>query len=253
MANPRTDIEKYDDSRKPKNLMSILKAAVKNSPEVVTGAVGSTKQQLLMIPGRLLQGARNGYFLEQLIVEIEHLKARGKIDNDYLESEECQSSLQYMLSALENPPVDQLKFDALKGVFLASALREGRPNSTVKPSLLLEITGQLSSGEIAVLAAAYKAIKKTRGESAKVMRHISVREWRELVAENSGLEASSLVELYEKQLVDKVLLTGWIYPDQSGAKIGVKGRLTDLGLLLCEYWRAYEKIDFGSSKGGGDY
>ncbi len=218
----------------------VLKSLVKEPDVIGTGIAGSSKSQLLMIPGRLIQGARNKRFINQFIYEVDELKKLGKISDDIFNSELGISSLQQLLAALENPPVDEEKFAALKALLLSIALCEQPDQNELRHSLLMEIVGGMSTGEILVLSASYRCGLETRGQQQTVEnKHISVIEWRQHIADISGLEILELVESYESKLVEKYLLTNWAYPDSSGAKIGVRGRLTELGLAICEAWNTY--------------
>lgn len=102
-------------------VFSLLSEVAKDADAILTGAVGTEKLQLFMIPGRLIQAARNKRFLPQLVREINILKEKGKIKDDYMETEQATATLQELLAALENPPVDEIKFKTLKSILLKAA------------------------------------------------------------------------------------------------------------------------------------
>ncbi len=142
--------------------IALIESIARDGDKLATGVLGSSRQQLFMIPGRLFQGIRNHQFLNQLSSEIDELVGLGSIKAPYLQSEEFRSSLQQILAALESPPVDEQKFNCLNGIFLSAAIRGSEDQSNVQPALLLEIAGRLSIGEMLVLAASYRCDEKTR-------------------------------------------------------------------------------------------
>ena len=60
------------------------------------------------------------------------------------------------------------------------------------------------------------------------------------MAEESGLQYEGLVEIQEKGLIEKKLISGRQYGDGSGVLIEPNFRLTSLGLSFCEYIENYE-------------
>jgi len=214
-------------------LVSFLVAAMKHADAIATGAIGTEKLHLFMIPGRLIQAARNRDFLRQLAREVEDLRQKGKIRPEFEKSESTKACLQELLAALEEPPVDETKFKILKAVFLAAASQQGDAASDVTPQLLMNVARQLNSGEILVLASVYRVVTSERDVVHTVGNDAS--KWVHEIASRSGFGLNALVEMYEDQLARKNLLTPRTFPDRSGIKHDSNFRLTDLGVKLCEY------------------
>jgi hypothetical protein len=183
-----------------------------------------------MIPGRLVQAARNKAFIEQLATEFEMLREKGRLHPSFEHSPEGQSSLQELLAALEQPPVDDTKFHFLKSIFIAAAT-ENAPKD-VPPQLILSIARTLSSGELIVLATAYP-IARDRPDIVKNVGN-SAHSWVTEIAKISGIGLTSLVEHYESQLASKNLVNQRHYGDRSGLWMGKYFGLTDFGVSLCE-------------------
>ena len=125
-------------------MLGLLAAAIKNVDAILTGALGTEKLHLFMIPGRLVQAARNKSFIEQLAREVDELRAKGAIKPDYVQSEQAQACLQELLAALEDPPVDDVKFNLLKSLFLAACTETKTSRSDLLPQLLMNIARCLS-------------------------------------------------------------------------------------------------------------
>ena len=96
-----TDLARIADTE---GLLGMLKSAVKNVDAIATGALGTERLALFMVPGRLVQAARNRMFIQQLAHEFEDLRQKGKIKDDYIRTEQGMSCLQELLAALESPP-----------------------------------------------------------------------------------------------------------------------------------------------------
>lgn len=213
-----------------KGLLPLLTSAIHRADAIATGALGTEPLQLLMIPGRLVQAARNRTFIEQLASELERLREKGRIQPDFERSEEAQSALQQLLAALEDPPVDSAKFEALKNIFVAAAT--GEAPKDVPPQLLLEVARGLGSGELIVLGTAYR-IARTQAHGQGRGQE-SAHAWIQEIAEQSGLGLDGLVDGYADTLAARKLIFPRRYGDRSGMRMGSNFGLTDFGVALCE-------------------
>jgi len=93
----------------------------------------------------------------------------------------------------------------------------------------------MSSGEIIVLNSTYRIAK-----SGQFPDMTGANPWLEYIAKESGLSHSSLVEIYEEDLIKKHLLSRRVHNDQSGVSVKPHFRLTSLGLELCDYIDNYD-------------
>jgi len=196
--------------------------------EGLTGIASSDRKDLFLSIGYLLQRLRGQSFLKAFDAEWQRLREKGRIRDDYSQTEQCQACLQELLDCLDRDSPDKIRFDFIKRVFLAAAQEKQSDRDSVLPQQYMRLARQLSSGDILVISAAYE-LSKYPAE-----RTNSAREWLNKIAKQSGLEHSNLVEIYEKALMEKYLLTGRLLSDRSEVDTE-HYRLTPLAVGLCEF------------------
>ena len=196
--------------------------------EGITGLAASDKQALLLSLGRILQRIRGGRFLSQLKAEWEEYCKKGRVTDDYVDSNQHQECLQELLDFLDGESPDQLRFDALKRVFLRAATEEVDEPDSVLPQQYMRIIRSLNAGETILLFSAYR----------DTGTYTSAHDWLTSMATLSPLRYSELVELPEEGLMKKQHLTQRFYSDGSGVLRGPKGRLTAFGYNLCQFVEA---------------
>jgi hypothetical protein len=216
-------------------LLGLLRAAAMAADAILPAAVAQEPRQLLMIPGRLVQAARNRSFLHQLAEEFEDLRQQGRIKDHVLTGEQGTICFQELLAGLDDPPVDKIKFDALKAIFLTACTEELTNRDDVRPPLLMRIARGLSSGEILLLGVVYKNREalwpQSHGDGSQ-----SAANWLQDIAKLSGFHNVELVMTHEARLMQEKLLDGRLYPDGSGVRVGKENnRLTGLGMTLCQF------------------
>lgn len=137
-----------------------------------------------------------------------------------------------MLAALEHPPVDETKFEALKAIFLKASTEELTSRDDPIPQLLMSIAKEMSSGEILLLANIHKLglgkFPRTATDHANG--------WLRYIAQNSVISTQGMVEFFESKLIEKKLLTARGLTDRSRIEPGPHLRLTDLGIQLCRFF-----------------
>lgn len=233
-----------DVSADLKNQKSLapLRDTLQALTEALTGIAASDRKDLFLSVGYLLQRLRGRTFLQALMQEWERLREKGRIKEDYPETEQCQACLQEILDCVDHESPDKIRFDFMKQIFLAAAAETITDRSSVLPQQLMSLARHLSSGEILVLAATHELSKAQ--ELSKVpgyMRDESASTWLKQVAKQSGLDHPGLVELHESALMQKHLITGRQFVDRSGVLLGQHYRLTSLGLSLCEFVSSYDQ------------
>lgn len=95
----------------------------------------------------------------------------------------------------------------------------------------------MSSGEIIVLDATHKIAKQS-----ELPQITGANQWLDIIARESGLMHTSLVEIHEDELMGKRLLSRRLHADRSGVERKPHFRLTSLGFELCEYIAHYEQV-----------
>ena len=222
---------------------ALMRKAIDDLVEGLTGIAASEKKEYALTLGHFLQSLTKGNFLKTLSYEWNKYREAGKIKDDYLSTEQHRATLQEMLDFLDEDTPDATRFNFLKRVFLSIATEQIHDRESVLPQQLIKIARSLTSGEVLVLAANHKLVKDDNWRQADTT-HYGSGYWLEKIADASNLQYKALVEIHEKTLIEKKLLTPRHYSDRSGIIPGESFRLTDLALQLFKYIEAYdEKVD----------
>jgi hypothetical protein len=220
-----------------KDLIDLLRQPTPVIAEVLTGLLASGPADWKLSTGKIVQALIKGNLLTQLGREIKKYQEKGKIKEDYLETDISRVSFKELLSFIDEEVPDKLRFKAIKSIFLYSISKNVSPRDQVLAYELMKICKKLSSGDILVLL----AIWKLRDNKTKSNNPIySATEWLKEVAVETGHNLAELVEIHERKLIELRLISNRIYPDKSGVSLGKYFRLTDLGVKLCEFISKYE-------------
>jgi len=213
----------------------LIRDAITSLTEGITGLAASDRKELILSVGHILQRMRAANFLEVLKEAWDSYRQKGRIKDDYMHSSQHIDCLQEMLDFLDKDSPDEARFDAMKGILLATATEEESDRDSVLPQQLMKLCRQLSSGELLVLLAEYN-------EPTSSNPNTSAGTWLTRVANTSGLKFSDLVETHERQLIERKLLLDRQYFD-SRVILSGHGRLTELGLELCRFMEHHEPSD----------
>ncbi len=225
--NPRDESDKTS---------GFLARTIQNLGEALTGLAVSDKKDWYLSLGYVLQRTRNGRFLSTLKDEWDKYRKRGRIDEDYVNSEQHEECLQELLDFLDNDSPDQVRFSAMKQILLNAATEEFSRREDVLPQQLMRLTRKLTSGALILLSTSYE-LSKTSGDCEQ----LGAYGWLKLAAEQSPLNFKELVEIHEQTLIDNRLISDRVYGDRSGIEKGNKNfRITSLGLELCRFIAEHE-------------
>jgi len=108
----------------------------------------------------------------------------------------------------------------------------------------MHLCRKLSSGEVIVLKTTYEIANKKDWDP----NDIQAGSWLTQVAYKSGLKYPELIEVHERGLIEKNLLTDRTHSDRSGVNPGDHYRLTGLGFEICQFIENYD--DLSEDKGG---
>jgi hypothetical protein len=211
---------------------------LKSLTEGLTGVASSDRKDLFLSLGHIFQRLRAGQFLQTLMNEWNQFRNKGRIKDDYVESEQHKACLQEMLDFLDKDSPEEIRFSFLKRLFLSAATEKVKTRDSVLPQQYMRICRGLSSGEVLILQAAYSIAKKGGYENDS-----SARQWLQIIANESGLELSELVDIHDRTLEEKQLLVPRRHGDRSGVILGKYYRLTNLAFEICEFISAYEERD----------
>ncbi len=218
-----------------KDTSEVIKQTLISLAEGITGIAASERKDLALSVGHIFQSFRKGQFLSQFGVEWDSYREKGRIKDDYIDTEQHRSCLQELLDFLDNDSPDEIRFEVIKKVFLVAATENVSDRNSLLPYQFLRLCRGMSSGEIIVLSATYSIAK-----SDQILDVSGANQWLDAIVNESGLGHASLVETYEDELIKKHLITGRKYSDQSGIVAKPNFRLTSLGFELCKYIDSYD-------------
>ena len=203
--------------------------------EGITGIAASDRKELAFSVGHIFQSLRKGQFLSKFLTEWQVYREKGRIPEDYQETEQHHACLQELLEFLDHDSPDEVRFEVMKKVFLVAATETVSDRNSLLPYQFLHLCRGMASGEVIVLNATYRIAKS--GQFPDVS---GANQWLDIIAKESGLGHSSLVEIYEEDLIKKHFLSRRLHADRSGVAAKPHFRLTSLGLMLCEYIASYD-------------
>ena len=231
------------DSREdpPVDGLSVLGESNQALTEFLTGLLGaSEKKEWALSVGYLFQRIRGGQFINQLHEEIRKYRQKGRIQSDYLQSDQGLDCLKDVLEFVDRDSPDATQFSAIRQLFLTIASETQSTRDDVLPKELMRICRTLSSGELIVLSATYTVCQsgtwKSKAEEKK-RRGLSgsTEDWVTDILTKTGLEFPELVRIHESNLVEKRLLDRNEHGDLSGFRYTDNYRLTPLGYTLCKF------------------
>jgi hypothetical protein len=207
-------------------LKGALAATAEQSPEILSGLLGAVCPPAL-IPIRIFHAGVKGHFLQQAMAELEALRKKGEIREEYLKSNEAAACMSDLLDYIDKISPDPKRYEAIRTAFLKILSQGETGKNAPHAQQLLRVIYELSAGEIAVLAAIFKM-----GGTAGSVSH---KKWRSDVANQSGLLRTEIVMGIEEVLVGKRLVTPINTGMPSQIIWGQQNRLTPLGVEVCEH------------------
>lgn len=231
---------KNNNALPEKSTATIIRDSLSAVVEGVTGLAASSKSDLALSIGHVFQRLRGGEFLAVLLREWNQYREKGRVKDDYQETEQHKVCLQELFDFLDKDSPDEIRFSVLKKIFLVAATEERSSRDSLLPQQYMHIARTLSDGEVLVLNACYRAYKDKTNPHWQDDSNPSAVWWLGRITELSGLGYPELVETHETLLIEKRLLTPRMYGDRSGVRLKPYFRLTSLGLSLCVFIVAYD-------------
>lgn len=220
----------------------LLRETAKSLIEGITGVAASNRSDLILSLSHIFQRARSGTFLTELLKEWEKYREKGRVKDDYLNTEQHQECLQEMLDFLDRGNPDARRFSILKAIFLNAATESMSSRDSVLPQQYMSLCKTLSAGEVLVLNATFALTESDTTPSN------SATDWLDMIAKESGLGSQELVEIHERKLIEKNLLTDRTFSDRSGIRKGPHLRLTPLAIAICMFINAFDESGTAQSK-----
>jgi len=224
-----------------RDVLKFLQQPAIKIAEALTGILSSSRSDLILSAGRLVQASIKLRLFQQLGKELKEYREKGKIKDDFCATKYNQASLCELLKFIDEEVPDEERFKAMKSIFLTSVSKDASEDKEVLAYQMMQICRQLSGRDILVLKAIYDIAS---GGSSNLNDDANLatkdpKEWFSIVAHKIGHKIPSLVEISEERLVNLKLISRRIHPDRSGID-SRNFRLTQLGLKLCEFISRYE-------------
>jgi hypothetical protein len=176
----------------------LLADSLKALVEGISGVASSDRKDLILSIGHIFQRVRSGCFLETLWREWNQFREKGRIKDDYVETEQHQACLQEMLDFLDKDSPDEIRFSFLKRIFMSAATETSSNRDSVLPQQYMHLCRGLRSGEVLVLKATYYVGKKGGYDTVT-----NAQSWLQTIAQKSGLKHPQLVDIYDRTLEEK--------------------------------------------------
>ncbi|HLZ43837.1 MAG TPA: hypothetical protein VKQ11_22930 [Candidatus Sulfotelmatobacter sp.] len=204
--------------------------------ELITGMLAVDKQSLRIKIGHFAQSILQGNAQQQINREIKELREKGKI-RDFTEDERGTTTWAELMKEIDDGIPDTDKLAAMKIFFIEINRVNATDESRMLNYQLFKIAKNLDSGKLLILKAAY-AIKGDVGTG-----EWGIQRWATAVAKKLGHGLTALVLKDESTLME----LGLISPHRDRT-VGLpnqiaqvdNGRLTDLGIKLCETIQNYQ-------------
>ncbi len=224
-----------------KSVMNFLQQPTVKIAEVLTGILASDIKDYKLSAGQIVQASIKGRCLTQLGKELEEYRNKGKIKEDYFESDKNRMSLYELLKFIDEDVPDEERFRAMKSIFLASISRDTKKEDEKMAYEIMQICKKLSSGEVVVLKAIYDIVQENKHNTYynNKVGH-GVNAWLYVIAQQIGHSIPSLIELHEKKLIELKLISNRTFSDKSGFEETKYFRLTELGYKLCKFITKYK-------------
>lgn len=220
-------------------LERVLQQGVTPIVETITGLFASGKWGAAAAGGRIVQGALKCKLFQQVSKEIQDLRAKGKIADDFAEKKYAFNSWKELFTVIDEETPDEDRLQALKAMFYAVNKISASDGERILGYQLFQIAKKLSSGQLLLLKTCYERMNSSVAHAHEG----EARKWLVLLARRLGHNLVELVERDERVLMDWRLLSNRAYLNgamDSGVN-DENSRLTKLGMRFCENIDGYQK------------
>lgn len=198
--------------------------------ESITGFLASGPKEWTLSVGRIVQAPFKARLFEQVAQEIEDLRKKGKIREDFADQKYGAKTWVELFTIIDEESPDEDRLDALKAMFFSVNKVGIEDAERILEYQLFQVTQKLNSNELLVLKAAHEA------EPIKhVATNVEFSSWASRIAQYCGHSLVALVDLADTNLVENKLFT----PRNPSGGHTTTPRLTDLGQRLCENIKWY--------------
>lgn len=212
--------------------------------KVITGAVVSNKKDHIKAGVSLVRSVLKQNFAENFKKTLKYYEKKSMLNTEVETSSDSIKKITYLVQAIENKDIisDEV-LSSLRRAFTNMLInRSNRPDSSspsdAKEIEILSAIIDLEPGELRLLNAIYQFAtgQKTIPKNSAGDNSSSRNEWLKNMSEASEMGSIAAISKHEESLEGKHLINHPHYNDRSGvSRTDGNDRLTDLGLLVCQY------------------
>jgi len=206
--------------------------------ECVSGWLRLGTKDLLLAAPRVALAALRGKAFEQFGREFDNWRKSGRIPDNYAEEKYGYPSLAELLAEIDSGPTDEDRLEALKAMFFNTNRADATESQRALSYQLFQIAKKLSSGELLLLNAVFRAFK-AKSFPQRTVGSENTSNWRSVMANNLGHGLPSLIRQQERALAEHNLITPIVMSGQVETIVGDTSRLSDLGIKFCENIESY--------------
>lgn len=115
----KREIVRFEDIKN--DPIALLKASYQTIVQTLTGIFSSKPRELILSLGYIFQRTHSTEFLLTFIEELKRYREKGKIPENYFDTEQCKECLQELLNYLDKALPDEITFTLLKKIILVAA------------------------------------------------------------------------------------------------------------------------------------
>jgi len=204
--------------------------------ETVTGFLGEGKKGFMVSGGRLAQAVFKGRVYQQFAWEVKNAREKGRISEDFADKKYGFTTWVELMSILDEEVPDEDRLEALKALFFSVNAPTKTDQEKIVEYQSWQVAKHLQSGELYLMNAIYR----NRDSLSKAA---NAPTWVSMIAEVTGLGTTGLIDLYERNLIEKHVLSpryaSGTIAAQGATILPGNGRLTDLGMRICHSIETY--------------
>jgi hypothetical protein len=238
----RRDYARLFYDPKPEVIADFLEQPLGFVAEIVTGMLAEGPKQLSVYGGKIAQAALKGHLFEQFAREVQDLRDKGKIDENFGDTKYGYQSWVELLTMIDNECPDPDRLEALKAMFFSVNKVKAADVDKIMAYQLFQVAKQLTSSQLILMKACYALSKSgalrdldSKQRQARNPYGASREDWLELVKQQLGHNVLSLIVRDEQRLQELHLLS-----KETSYSVSVpRGRLSDLGERFCQNLETY--------------
>jgi hypothetical protein len=209
---------------------------------VVSEYIKSGNGFLAGVGCRIVQAAFKAQLFQQFGREIDELRAKGKLPDNFSKNKNGYKSWIELMTILDEESPDEDRFEALKAMFYGVNKINATDRERILNYQLFQIAKALKSGELLVLRAIFESYEA--GEfNPNTNDTTPLTIWLSRITNRGGLSLTGLVLRAEPVLIEQGLITRRVNSsdvrDDQQVVFAANARLTDLGIRFREAIKSY--------------